>query len=406
MVWSTRQLADLAHTTVPTVRHYHKVGLLDLPERGSNGYKHYGVPHLVRLLQVLRLSDLGMPLARIAELDLPGADLDEAIELLDAELAAATERMVRVREELAAVRDHGSPVDVPNGFAPVARELSDAQRAMLMMFAAVLDEADLEQLRQAMLVPDPAVEEFEELPEDADDATVDLLVGRMIASARRTRESHPALLDATARSPQGATSAQLAMARALVEFYNPTQIRVLEQVDAAFRDEAEEPASGEDVAEDVEGSVAEGATEVAPAVTPRDTPPLVVGAALADRLERPTTVLAARRRRGALAGWWEFPGGKVEPGEAPVDALVRELDEELGLREVTVGDELPAPDGGWPLPNGSALRVWWVVTAEEVRPGPDHDEVRWLRPDTVLDVEWLPGDVPLAQRLADGLLGG
>lgn len=135
-------------------------------------------------------------------------------------------------------------------------------------------------------------------------------------------------------------------------------------------------------------------------------PPLVVGAALTDDLAHPSTVLAARRRHGALAGWWEFPGGKVEPGEAPVDALVRELEEELGLRRVSVGEELPAPDGGWPLPNGSLLRVWWVVTAEEVRPGPDHDRVRWLRAGTVLEVGWLPGDVPLARLLADGLLPG
>jgi DNA-binding transcriptional MerR regulator len=47
VAWSTRELAELAGTTVNTVRHYHRIGLLDEPERRNNGYKEYGVPHLV-----------------------------------------------------------------------------------------------------------------------------------------------------------------------------------------------------------------------------------------------------------------------------------------------------------------------------------------------------------------------
>ena len=49
MAWSTRQIADLAGTSVRAVRHYHEVGLLAEPERRSNGYKQYGVAHLVRV---------------------------------------------------------------------------------------------------------------------------------------------------------------------------------------------------------------------------------------------------------------------------------------------------------------------------------------------------------------------
>ena len=53
MAWSTRQLAELAGTTVKTVRHYHEIGLLSEPERASNGYKQYRTEHLVRLLQAM-----------------------------------------------------------------------------------------------------------------------------------------------------------------------------------------------------------------------------------------------------------------------------------------------------------------------------------------------------------------
>ena len=73
MTWSTRQLADLAGTTVKAVRHYHTVGLLEEPDRAANGYKQYGVRHLVRVLRIKRLADLGLPLAQIADL----GDADE-----------------------------------------------------------------------------------------------------------------------------------------------------------------------------------------------------------------------------------------------------------------------------------------------------------------------------------------
>jgi DNA-binding transcriptional MerR regulator len=68
MAWSTREIAELAGTSLRAVRHYHEVGLLPEPERHSNGYKQYGVAHLVRLLRIKRLVDLGFSLSRIAEL--------------------------------------------------------------------------------------------------------------------------------------------------------------------------------------------------------------------------------------------------------------------------------------------------------------------------------------------------
>ena len=67
MAWSTREIAELAGTTVNTVRHYHQVGLLEQPDRMSNGYKQYQVRHLVRLLKIRRLRDLDVPLDQIDE---------------------------------------------------------------------------------------------------------------------------------------------------------------------------------------------------------------------------------------------------------------------------------------------------------------------------------------------------
>ena len=129
----------------------------------------------------------------------------------------------------------------------------------------------------------------------------------------------------------------------------------------------------------------------------------VVGAALVDDLEAPTRLLGARRTEpSALAGGWEFPGGKVDPGESPQEALHRELGEELGV-SVVLGEQLPGPleDGRWPLGDAYAMTVWWaVVVGGEPAPLEEHDEVRWLTTDDLYAVPWLAADLPIVDAVA------
>lgn len=124
---------------------------------------------------------------------------------------------------------------------------------------------------------------------------------------------------------------------------------------------------------------------------------------IVDDLDAPVRVLATRRSGPeALAGRWEFPGGKVEPGEQPTDALVREIDEELGVT-VRVGGEVEAPDGGpWPINEQYAMRAWLVVALTgEPRAGDSHDLLRWVGVDELSGLDWLDADVAIAGRVAE-----
>lgn len=125
---------------------------------------------------------------------------------------------------------------------------------------------------------------------------------------------------------------------------------------------------------------------------------LVVGAAIV----HDGRVLAARRTAPAeLAGGWEFPGGKVEPGEDPAAAVVREVAEELGC-SIAVTRFL---DAEVRIRDGLVLRVALATLAdgEPVPREAEHDAVRWLGPEELDEVTWLEPDRPFLDPVREAL---
>ena len=125
---------------------------------------------------------------------------------------------------------------------------------------------------------------------------------------------------------------------------------------------------------------------------------LIVAAAIVDDLIRPSQILAAQRAYPpALAGQWELPGGKVEPGEDPEDGCRRELWEELSVR-ATLHHLYPSPTGDWPL-GFADMRVWIATVDHTPQLSANHLNLAWVNAQTIMDLDWLPGDLELARSL-------
>ncbi|WP_205717853.1 (deoxy)nucleoside triphosphate pyrophosphohydrolase [Actinomadura soli] len=105
---------------------------------------------------------------------------------------------------------------------------------------------------------------------------------------------------------------------------------------------------------------------------------------------------AQRAEPPHMAGGWELPGGKVDPGESDEDALVRECHEELAVK-VRLGRRI---GDDWRLSDRAVLRVWTARIVEGEPRALEHLALRWLSQDELYDVPWLPGDLPVINALA------
>jgi len=108
-------------------------------------------------------------------------------------------------------------------------------------------------------------------------------------------------------------------------------------------------------------------------------------------------LLARRSSEGRLAGFWEFPGGKVESGETPEESLARELFEELGIT-TRIGKKMT--ESSYQYEHGNFRIIAYSVDWISGEPSPNvHDRLDWVKIDNLTDYRVLPADVPIVESL-------
>ena len=110
-------------------------------------------------------------------------------------------------------------------------------------------------------------------------------------------------------------------------------------------------------------------------------------------------IFATQRGHGEFKGGWEFPGGKIEAGETPEEALIREVREELDT-EIKVGELVETVEYDYPTFHLSMDCFWAEVVSGDLVLK-EHDAAKWLTKDELGSVEWLPADVGLVERLKE-----
>lgn len=112
-------------------------------------------------------------------------------------------------------------------------------------------------------------------------------------------------------------------------------------------------------------------------------------------------IFATQRGYGEFKDGWEFPGGKVEEGETPQEALKREIEEELET-EIEVGDYLTTIEYDYPKFHLS-MKCYWAKIVEGKPVLLEHEAAKWLTKDTIDSVEWLPADITIIEKVKENL---